>query len=295
MFKTAFPLMLLILSGLSLRGAAQTGRPAISHEPPASVVAGQALRLVARVGGDRKVESVTLHLAQSGGAAPVAVPMRPAGAGVYSARIDPELFSDAASFRYYLEAEARGGVRTESDWSTVKVIGRDTAGGPPAKPGWKRPALIGAGAAVAVGAGVAIAGGGGGGGGNEGDGGGGGGGAVDPADQVVVRTASDDVDTPNPALPKVTSVDVSGDLGGRSVNRVRVRLEFDGVDGGEEAYEASYNGSTILSGTAGGGVTEQVDVVGAADTQVLVRVTASNPVDGTTTYRWNATVTFFLE
>lgn len=259
----------------------------IAHEAPSSVAAGQPLRLIARVSHNTAVSGVTLHIAQSGGTAPRQVAMRSAGAGVFVGTVDPALFSGAESFRYYIEATAANGVRSETNWTTVRVIGAE--GVVQEEQNWQKPVLIGAGAAVAIGAGVALASSGGGGGGNDEE-------PVpgDPADQLIVRSASDSVSSPAPALPKVSTIDAAGELGGRSIRRVRVRLEFDGMDGGAETYEISYNGATILSGSASGVKVEQVDVLGAADTQVLIRILSSAPVAGVRAYSWNATVSYFL-
>ena len=46
---------------------AQNRRPEIAHEGPSSVVSGQPMRIVARVRSTGALQSVTLHLAQSGG------------------------------------------------------------------------------------------------------------------------------------------------------------------------------------------------------------------------------------
>ncbi|MGA0333228.1 MAG: hypothetical protein ACO3NW_04665 [Kiritimatiellia bacterium] len=151
--------------------------------------------------------------------------------------------------------------------------------------------MIGAGAVVAVGAGVAIAG---------GDGGGDNGGGVtnpdvDPADQILVRTASDQVNASSLLLPSSRVLDVAGDLAGRSITRVRVQLNFNGVDGGAENYEVSYNGRIVLNGRTGTSISEQVDVVGSADTQVVVQVTDSQPVNANFAYSWDVTVTYFVE
>jgi hypothetical protein len=216
--------------------------------------------------------------------------MRSAGAGVYSTQVRPELFAGVDDFRYYLDARTEAGALSETNWMTVQVIGR-SATEREKKSNWKRPALIGAGAVVAVGAGVAIAGGGSGGGGGGEDAGT----PTDPADQVIVRTASEQVNEASAGFPRVMVVDAEGNLAGRSIRRVRVRLEFDGLDGGEEEYDVRYNGATIISGRTGTSAVEQVDVVGAADTQVVFRVLSSVPVDGTQTYRWNAIVTYFVE
>ncbi len=281
-------LLLLSLHPLSyLRAQSAPPRPVLQHEAPASVTAGSPLKLIARVGHAGEIAAVTLHLAQSGGSAPVDLPMRPAGAGVFVVTVPPSLFAATESFRYYIEARAASGVRAETHWATVRVIGgKSMAAG---EGGWKKPLLIGAGAAAAVGAGIALSG-----------GGGGGGDEVpanptDPADNLIVRTATDSVNSATPALPRINTVDAAAELGGRTLTRVRIRLEFDGVDGGAETYEVSYNGATVLSGSAGGLKTEQVDVLGAADTQVLIRVLSSVPVNGISSYSWNATVTYFLQ
>jgi hypothetical protein len=269
-------------------------RPVISHEPPSSVVSGQPLRMVARVKSTGELTEVAMHLAQSGGAAPVKLVMRPAGAGVYSVRVDPRYFSGADSFRYYIDARMGNGMWTETNWNKVSVIGQVQAPGSEEQ-AWVRPTIIGAGAALAVGAGVALAdSGGGGGGGSDNDNAGDGGGA-DPADQVIVRSLSDDVDAANPGLPKTSVVDVSDELGGRTINRVRIRLNFDASDGGEEEVELIYNGSTVLSKTVNGTDTDQVDVLGSTDSRVQIRVVNSVPDEGTSTYRWTVTVTYFVD
>lgn len=288
MHRLSLLLAVLFISTLHLSAQQAPARPVISHEAPASVAAGQTLRLIARVSHNEPLSRVTLFFAQSGGTAPQRIGMRPAGAGVFVCNVDPALFSGAESFRYYIEAQADGGARSETNWATVRVIG---AGGVvEEKRSWQKPVIIGAGAAVAIGAGVALA----------GSGGGGGGGDAqepapgDPADQLIIRSAADSVSSPSPALPKVSAIDSAGELAGRTIRRVRVRLEFDGADGGAESYEISYNGATILSGSAAGVKVEQVDVLGAADTQVLIRILSSEPVAGLRAYSWNATVSYFL-
>lgn len=271
---------------------AQPTRPVIAHEPPASVVAGQPLRVVARVNANEPLKEVSLMVAQTGGAAPVVRPMKPAGAGVFVGQIEPEFFASLEEFRYYMVARGQSGAFTETNWSTVRVIG-GSARAPQGEDGWQRPVLIGAGAAVAVGAGVALA-----------DSGGGGGGSsdagaddsdVDPADQVIVRTATDRVNEASPLLPKGTFVDASDELAGRTIDRVRVRIEFDGIDGGVEEFEVKYNGSVVVSGATGGTLTRQVDVVGSSSTLVEILVQTSEAVDGFSAYSWTATVTFFVQ
>lgn len=294
MNKRFSSLLLLLFIALCASRTARADKPVIAHEAPASVVAGQPLRLVARARGGTPPVRMTLHLALSGGAEPVEFPMQPAGAGVYSVRIPSRNFAGADSFRYYLEARDKKGVWTESDWMTVQVI-REVGEEEDTNNAWVRPTLIGGGAALAVGGGVALAGGGGGGGGGGDADAGGGGGGGDPADRVIVRTRSDDVDSPSPGLPKSLVLDVSDELAGREIDRVRIRLEFDAVDGGEERVEVSYNGSTVLSGTVSTTLTDQADVLGAADSQVVVRVVESTPAGGTSTYRWTVTATFFLK
>jgi hypothetical protein len=176
---------------------------------------------------------------------------------------------------------------------TVRVIGQAATASGDEQPAWVKPALVGGGAALAVGAGVALAGGGGGGGDNSGSDTGGSDG--NPADRTIVRSRTDDVDTPSPGLPKTLVVDVADELAGRTIDRVRIRLEFDAVDGGAEQVEVSYNGSIVLADTVETTFTDQVDVLGAADSQVLIRVVDSTPVAGTSSYRWTATVSFFLD
>lgn len=288
--KRILPLLPLFIVLFSLPLSAQPARPVISHEPPASVVSGQPLRVVARVNASEPLKEVVLHIAQTGGAAPVTRPMQSAGAGVYVGRIESDFFSALDEFRYYITARSTSGAFTETNWSTVQVIG-GSARQTPEEGGWKRPVLIGAGAAVAVGAGVAIAGSGGGGGGGGDDGGDGG----DPADQVIVRTASDRVDDASPILPSLTVIDVAGELAGRTITRVRIRIEFDGVDGGIDQFEVSYNGVVVINGSTGGVLTRQVDVVGTASTQVDIAILSSEIVEGTATYNWNATATYFVE
>ncbi|WFB37228.1 hypothetical protein P3T73_05575 [Kiritimatiellota bacterium B12222] len=267
-------------------------RPVISHEAPASVVDGQPFRIVARVSSPDSIREVNLHLAQSAGSAPVELSLRSAGAGVYSVVVSPEQFAGLPSFRYYLDARSDTGAFSETDWVTVKVIGG--SGNPVAikSSDWKRPALIAAGAVVAVGAGVAIAGSGGGGGGDDsGDTGDG----TDPADQIIVRTLSQNIDQKTLILPQVAISDVVNDLAGRSIRRVRVQINFDAVDEGPETYEVYYNGSVILTDVTAGNTSKQVDVVGASAAQVIIQVTNSIPVDDLYRYSWNATITYFLE
>ena len=267
-------------------------RPVIAHEAPASVVSGQPLRVVARVSSPDQIKEVNIYLAQSAGVAPVKLPLRAAGAGVYSVQINPEQFAGVPSFRYYLDARSEPGAFTETNWMTVQVIGSGGSAVGAVPSDWKRPVLIGAGVVVAVGAGVAVAGGGGGGGGNDNNDGGT---PTDPADQILVRTASDQVNEAGLLLPQADVVDVAPDLAGRSIKRVRIQLTFNALDGGEEEYQIIYNGATVISGRTAAPVSEQVDVVGSADTQVLMRVVDSVPVDGKQAYRWDLTVTYFLE
>jgi hypothetical protein len=205
--------------------------------------------------------------------------------------VNPQQFSGVNEFRYYLDARTTPGAFTETNWMTVQVIGSSEGPLGQKESSWKKPALVIGGAVVVVGAGAAIAGGGGGGG--EGDSSGAG--DVDPADNILVRTTSDQASAAGLLLPRVTIIDVGGDLAGRSISRIRVQLQFDAVDGGEETYEVSYNGAIVLTGRTAGSSSEQVDVVGTADTQVLIRVTDSIAVDGNQAFRLDATVTYFLE
>jgi len=275
------------LAALTLR--AQPPRPVIAHEPPGSVVGGEALRLVARVSSADPLDHVTVHVAQTGGAAPVQRPMRSAGAGVYTVQIPPELFDGADTFRYYIEARTEAGAFAETNWMTVRVIRSAPRADTARESDWRRPALIGAGAVAAVGAGVILA--------DSGSGSGNGDSSdpSDPADQLIVRTASDQVNSPNVALPRTQVVDVAGDLAGRGIRRVRVRLDFDAVNGGSDTYEVRYNNATVLSGSTATRTVEQVDVVGGAGTQVLIQVNNSTPVDGLQAFSWSATITYFVE
>lgn len=280
-----FVTFLLLLLGES----AFAQRPVIAHESPPSVAAGQSLRLIARVSAPGALERVTLYLAQSGGVAPVALPMQSSGGGIYSVTVNPALFSGVSSFRYYIEAHAVDGNWAETDWMTVRVIGTLPENG--ADRSWLRPALIGVGVAGGVGAAILLS-----------DSGGSSGGGsedlppgVDPADQIIIRTASDVVNASGGAAPRERIVDAGDELAGRRINRVRVRIEFDPVDGGQERYEILYNNRTVFSGTAADFPrTDQVDVAGSADTRVIIRVVSSDDVGGVFAYRWNATVTFFL-
>ncbi len=267
--------------------------PVISHEAASSVAAGQPLKVIARVAGNEALKSVNLYVTQSGNTAPMKLPMQSAGAGVFYGTIPPRLFAGTETFRYYIDAHSVTGELAETPWVSMRVIGAGLNGGPAEKPSaWKKPALIVAGGAAAIAVGVALSSDGGGGGGDSGNGGGGGG---DIADQVIIRTASDNVSSASPSLPSVTVLDAAGELAGRRINRVRIRLEFDGVDGNPETYEASYNGATAFTGSAAGSKVEQVDLVGSADTAVVIRVLSSLPGEGgVSAYRWNATVTYFV-
>jgi hypothetical protein len=285
-------LFLSLLFSVSILGTVFAAPPVISHEPPSSVTAGQALKVIARVSGNEALKSVNLYVSQSGNTAPVLLPMQSAGAGVFYGTIPAKLFAGTDFFRYYIDAQSVSGELAETRWVTLRVIGAglgSESGGKPSS--WKKPALIVAGGAAAIAVGVALSSDGGGGGGtDDGDGGGG-----DIADQVIVRTASENVSSASPALPSVTVLDAAGELAGRRIDRVRIRLEFDGVDAYADTYEASYNGATVFSGSAAGPKVEQVDVVGAADTTVTIRVLSSLPGEGgVSAYRWNATVTYFV-
>lgn len=285
LFKIAF--MCLWVNPLGLVFAQ---RPVIAHDSPPSVAAGQQLRLLSRVSASSPMDRVTLHLAQSGGVAPVTLPMEPSGGGIYSVTVNPSLFSGTSSFRYYIEAHAENGEWSETEWMTVRVIGEMEEEGRGGR-NWVRPALIGLGVAGGVGAAIILSDSGGGGNGGDGDLPAG----VDPADQLVVRTASDSANGPGAAAPRQTTVDVADELRGRKINRVRIRIEFDPVDNGDESYEVLYNNRVVFSGFAVNSPrADQVDVVGAADTQVVIRVISSQAVDGVFAYRWNATVTYFL-
>lgn len=269
-----------------LAGPALGQRPVIAHDPPPSVAAGQRLRLIARVSAPVSLERVTLHLAQSGGVAPVMLPMEASGGGIYSVAVNPSLFSGMSSFRYYIEAHTEEGDWAETEWMTVRVIGRveDSA----SDRNWVRPALVGVGVAGGIGAAIVL---------SDRDSGsadelppG-----VDPADQILVRTLSDSFNGNAGAAPRERSVDVEDDLQGRRISRVRIRIEFDPVDGGMETYQILYNNRVVFSGAASDSPkTNQVDVAGAADSRVTVRVVSSESVNGQFAYRWNATVTYFL-
>lgn len=265
-------------------------RPVIAHEAPASVVAGQPLRIVARVSSPDPISEVSMYLAQSGGAAPVKLLLRAAGAGVYSVQVNPEQFIGVTSFRYYLDARTEPGAFTETNWMTVQVIGSGGSTASQQPSNWKRPVLIGAGVVVAVGAGVAIASGGGGGGDDNS-----GGSPTDPADKIIVRSVSDQVNEGGLLLPQVDTVDIAPDLLGRRISRVRIQVTFNALDGGEEEFQVNYNGATVLSGRTGTLVSDQVDVLGSADSKVFMRVVDSVPVEGKNTYRWDMTVTYFLD
>lgn len=265
-------------------------RPVIAHEPPERVPAGQPVRLLARVSSAEPLRRVTLHVTQSGTTAPISLPMRQAGTGIYTVTLDPPLFSGGSSFRYYLDAHTASGEFAETNWHTVQVVGGgEGAAGGESEWRWRKPVLIGAGAAAAVGIGIAASGGGGGG------GGGGDPAPGDPADQLVVRTLSDSVRSDTVNLPVDRSVNIAGELAGRRIRRVRVRLEFDPVDGAEETYAVVYNGKEVIRQSAlGAPRTDQVDVVGAADSTVTVRVLNSVPGLEGHAWQWNATVTYFL-
>lgn len=278
----------LVMLSFFVLGTAVGQRPVIAHDPPPSVAAGQQLRLIARVSAAGELERVTLHLAQSGGVAPVTLPMEASGGGIFSASINPSLFSGISSFRYYLEAHTVDGDWVETDWMTVRVIGTVVEG--QQERGWLRPTLVGLGVAGGVGAAIIL---------SDSDSGGGGGEdlppGVDPADQILVRTASDSVNAPGGAAPRERTVDVAEELRGRQINRVRIRLEFDPLDGGPETYQILYNNRVVFSGSASNTpLTDQVDVAGTADSRVIIRVLSSEMVDGLFAYRWNATVTYFL-
>lgn len=269
-------------------GAWAQARPVIAHEPPATVPAGQPLRLIARVSAPQPLQRVTLHLTQSGSTAPVPLPMQPAGAGIYSVQVDPALFSRSPNFRYFIEAHTVDGDWAETPWYTVQVAGAGAES--PAARSWRRPVLIGAGAAVVVGAGVAVAGSGSGGGGDPApppD--------IDPADRVIVRTLSDTVNSPGVVFPQERSISIDDEIGPRRLNRVRIRLEFDPLDDGAESFDVIYNGRTVISGTAQGApFVQQVDVVGGSDSLVRIRVLSSEADDGRFAWRWNATLTYFV-
>lgn len=280
-----FPLFFLCLTLLP----AWAARPVIAHEAPESVPAGQPLRLIARVSSPEALRSVSIHITRSGSTAPVTLPMRSTGAGIYTVTLDPPLFSGSTSFRYYLDAHTVSGEWTETNWFTVQVVGGGTQETASGRRSWRRPALIAAGTAAAVGIGVAVA-----------DSGGGSGGGeepppIDPADQLVVRTLSDNVNAPFVNLPVEQSVNIDGELAGRTIRRVRIRLEFDPVDLGAETFAVVYNGRVVISGTAEEvAQTQQVDVAGGGGSTVTVRVLNSVKDDETFTWRWNATVTYFL-
>lgn len=285
---TRFNLLVFFL--VLLTGGLRADRPVIQHEAPPSVVAGQELRLVARVSSPSPLESVSIHVTRPGDATPRTLPMQPAGAGIHTVTLDPVLFRGVESFRYYIDAHTTDGAWSESNWFTVRVVGSGEED--PDRSGWGRPAFVGLGAAAVVGGAILLS--------DSGSGGGGGGGDPpvngDPADTLIIRTAGENVNSPSPGLPSVTIVGVADELAGRRIRRVRVRLDFDPVDGGEKTYDVSYNGRVILSGTASDAPrSNQVDAVGSPDPNVVIRVLTAEPVDGTATYRWNATVTFFLE
>jgi len=281
-----FLVLFFFLAVLPLRAA----RPVIAHEAPERVPAGQPLRLLARVSSAEPLRRVTLHLTQSGTTAPISLPMRQAGTGIYTVTLDPPLFSGGGSFRYYLDAHTNSGEFAETNWFTVQVVGGGEAGGGEETPWrWRKPVLIGAGAAAAVGVGIAASNRGGSSGGGDPDPGG------DPADQLAVRTLGDSARADTVNLPVERSVDIAGDLAGRRIRRVRIRLDFDPVDEGPETYAVVYNGREVIRQTAQNAPrTDQVDVVGAADSTVTVRVLNSVPGAEGHAWQWNATVTYFL-
>lgn len=284
---------LLLLFALPLFGA----QPRIAHDPPASVASHQSLKIVAKVTAPGEtISKVTLHIAQSSGVAPADIAMQSAGAGIYYGTISVRQFAGASSFKYYIDAHTASGEWSETPWATVKVIGGSAAASTRSgeESNISRPLIIIGGGAAAVAAAIALS-----------DSGGGGGGdneapddtnPGDVADQVIVRSSSDSVNSPTPSLPDTTIIDAGAELAGRTINRVRIRLEFDGVDDAEDAYEVAYAGSTVFSGATGTTRTQQVDVVGTDDTTVEIRILTSLPGEnGNSQYSWNATVTYFLE
>ncbi len=149
---------------------AQDRAPLIGHRPLLVAVRGRPAVIRATVSDDLgRVGSVTLYVASSEDAAPFAVPMEPAAAGVYVATVPDAIVAEVTTLRYYVEALDAAGHATETRWYEVRVS--DPAGAPGAppeaaarpRPGWVTPVLIGVGAAAVAGGAVLAADGGGGG------------------------------------------------------------------------------------------------------------------------------------
>lgn len=296
----AFRLFALCLVAFSCLSVGHAANPVIAHEAPVSIMSGSPVKIIARVSaGSEKIESVILHVAPAPAAEQVELTMLSAGANMYYANIQPNQLGTTREFKYYIEAATSKAV-VESDWYTVRVTGQTSAVPAPAEKksgGVSKPLLIAGGGAVAVIAGVALigdSGGDGGGGGNSGgDTGGNGGGDV--GDQVVVRTASDRVDAANATIPKIVTVQADGEIGGRTIDRVRVRVEFNAEDGAEETFEAIYNNGIALSGATSATQTVQQDVAGAESSEVQIWVLTSQAGEnGQNKYSWTATVTYFV-
>lgn len=299
--KNVVSALALLLGTLSLPVVAAA--PVISHQPAKMAPRAQPLSIIARVTSpDSPVSSATLHFSQSADASPVDLPMKQTAPGTFLGTIPANYLAGKGTVRYYIEAANEAGDWSETPWHTVSVQDPGESTPKPSQgssesetASWVWPTVIIGGGALAVAGAIALAdsgGGGGDGGGNDG----GDGGDGDITDRLVVRSASGDSNSNMISLPDDTVVDGASSFGGRKISNIRVDLDYDPVDEGEEEFQVIYRGSPVLStgkvGTAG----SRTITLSGTESEVTFRVLTSLP-GATDTYQWNwnGTVTYILE
>ena len=299
--KNVVSALALLLGTLSLPVVAAA--PVISHQPAKMAPRAQPLSIIARVTSpDSPVSSATLHFSQSADASPVDLPMKQTAPGTFLGTIPAHYLAGKGTVRYYIEAANEAGDWSETPWHTVSVQDPGESTPKPSQgssesetASWVWPTVIIGGGALAVAGAIALAdsgGGGGDGGGNDG----GDGGDGDITDRLVVRSASGESNSNMISLPDDTVVDGASSFGGRKISNIRVDLDYDPVDEGEEEFQVIYRGSPVLStgkmGTAG----SRTITLSGTESEVTFRVLTSLP-GATDTYQWNwnGTVTYILE
>ena len=97
-------------------------------------------------------------------------------------------------------------------------------------------------------------------------------------------------------LPSDTVVDGSADIAVRTIQTVRIQLNYDPVDAFAEHFQILYNGSVVLdTGLVTASGSRVVNVAGA-DGLITVRVVQSIPDDNSLqNFSWDLIATFVVE
>ena len=311
---------LFLLAGMR-SASGQTPPPVIEHTPIKTAPRGKPINIIAKIDGNqRKISAVTLYFRQSPDASPVSVEMQSTAVNTWVGTVPSSFVSGKGIIQYYIEAANDQGEWSETRYNTVNVtdpnlpespsqpapgptVTYDPDGPATVKEGnsWLWPTvLIGGGALVVAGA-IALADSGsdssGGNTPNDNNGNNGGGGAIPDgpiSERVITRFANDSVNGIG-TFPSETIIDISDELGTRTVESVRIDLNLDPEDGFEELMQVTFGPATIIDT---GPIIVPRTYTANADgdsPQVVIRVDSSRANDtGNNSYSWTATATFFL-